>query len=133
MKKLFLSLAVALGISAASFAQTAAPVAVKTAPPVAAKQAAPKKNKATPAAKPAPASPAITKVKADGTPDMRYKENKQAKTAAPGPKKADGTPDYPNATLLNSVTLRSASIDFKYSATDLPLSFTKGCASKYFL
>jgi hypothetical protein len=93
MKKLFLSLAVALGISAASFAQTAAPVAVKTAPPVAAKQTAPKKIKATPTAKPAPASPAIAKVKADGTPDMRYKENKQAKTAAPGPKKADGTPD----------------------------------------
>lgn len=33
-----------------------------------------------------------TKVKTDGTPDMRYKENKVAKTAA-GPKKADGTAD----------------------------------------
>ncbi len=93
MKKLLFSLAIALGVSAASFAQTAAPVAVKTAPPVAAKQTTPKKIKVTPAAKPAPASPAIAKVKADGTPDMRYKENKQAKTVAPGPKKADGTPD----------------------------------------
>lgn len=32
-----------------------------------------------------------TKTKKDGTPDMRYKENKAA--TAPGPKKKDGTPD----------------------------------------
>ncbi len=32
------------------------------------------------------------KLKADGTPDMRYKENK-AKAAAQGPKKKDGTLD----------------------------------------
>ena len=32
------------------------------------------------------------KKKADGTPDMRYKEN-QEKAKAEGPKKADGTPD----------------------------------------
>lgn len=32
------------------------------------------------------------KKKADGTPDMRYKEN-QGKAKAEGPKKADGTPD----------------------------------------
>jgi len=31
-------------------------------------------------------------MKADGTPDMRYKENKMTKTTA-GPMKADGTPD----------------------------------------
>jgi hypothetical protein len=32
-----------------------------------------------------------TKMKADGTPDMRYKSNKTMKTT--GPMKADGTPD----------------------------------------
>lgn len=39
-----------------------------------------------------PAKPAVAKVKADGTPDMRFKENKEAAKAT-GPKKADGTPD----------------------------------------
>lgn len=35
-----------------------------------------------------------TKVKKDGTPDMRYKENKEAVKAKPaGPMKKDGTPD----------------------------------------
>jgi len=38
---------------------------------------------------------AAPKMKKDGTPDMRYKENKETKqTAAPaGPTKKDGTPD----------------------------------------
>ena len=32
--------------------------------------------------------------KSDGTPDMRYKTNKEKfKAEAPGPRKADGTPD----------------------------------------
>ena len=32
--------------------------------------------------------------KSDGTPDMRYKANKEKfKAEAPGPRKADGTPD----------------------------------------
>jgi hypothetical protein len=35
-----------------------------------------------------------TKVKKDGTPDMRYKENKESVKPAPaGPAKKDGTPD----------------------------------------
>ena len=34
-----------------------------------------------------------TKMKKDGTPDMRYKENKDAARKAEGPKKKDGTPD----------------------------------------
>ncbi len=35
-----------------------------------------------------------THLKADGTPDMRYKENKEAAKPAPaGPLKKDGTPD----------------------------------------
>lgn len=40
-------------------------------------------------------STSATKVKADGTPDMRYKENKEAakKTNTTTHKKADGTPD----------------------------------------
>ena len=33
-----------------------------------------------------------TRMKADGTPDLRYKENKMTKTTT-GPKKADGTAD----------------------------------------
>ncbi len=43
--------------------------------------------------KPAAQQPQATNSpkKKDGTPDMRYKQNKQAKQA--GPKKADGTPD----------------------------------------
>jgi hypothetical protein len=33
-------------------------------------------------------------MKKDGTPDMRYKENKTTKTTTPaGPTKKDGTPD----------------------------------------
>ena len=44
-------------------------------------------KKAAPAAKPA-AGP----LKKDGTPDMRYKENKEAAKPA-GPLKKDGTPD----------------------------------------
>ena len=42
-----------------------------------------------PQAKPAPG----TKLKKDGTPDMRYKENKAAAKPAAGPMKKDGTPD----------------------------------------
>lgn len=34
-----------------------------------------------------------TKLKADGTPDMRYTENKKAKVVVAGPKKKDGTAD----------------------------------------
>jgi hypothetical protein len=32
-------------------------------------------------------------MKADGTPDMRYKQSKMTKTTSTGPMKADGTPD----------------------------------------
>ncbi|UYQ91801.1 hypothetical protein MKQ68_17075 [Chitinophaga horti] len=41
--------------------------------------------------KAAKAKPATEHVKKDGTPDKRYKENKEAKSE--GPKKKDGTPD----------------------------------------
>lgn len=60
-------------------------------------QDAAKKQK--PAAKKTEAAPAAdksadkgAKMKKDGTPDKRYKENKEAKPAA-GPMKKDGTPD----------------------------------------
>ncbi|GAB3584732.1 hypothetical protein GCM10027345_32140 [Hymenobacter daeguensis] len=46
-----------------------------------------------------------THVKADGTADMRYKENKTTKTT--GPMKADGTPDMrykANKTTVKSTT-----------------------------
>jgi hypothetical protein len=50
-------------------------------------------SQATPAA--AAGTPAV-KLKKDGTPDMRHKENKEAakaKVAPAGPTKKDGTPD----------------------------------------
>ena len=53
-------------------------------------------KKAIPAAKPASiAAPAAIsgKTKADGTPDMRYKENKGKAAPVTGPTKKDGTPD----------------------------------------
>lgn len=59
-----------------------------------AKAAGAKVEKAAPAAKAAaaPAAKAAAPTKKDGTPDMRYKENKE--TAKPaGPTKKDGTPD----------------------------------------
>jgi hypothetical protein len=47
-----------------------------------------------------------TKMKADGTPDMRYSENKTASTkTVTGPKKADGTADMRYKT--NKTTTKS--------------------------
>jgi hypothetical protein len=51
---------------------------------------APKKE--APAAADKPAADKGGKMKKDGTPDKRFKENKEAKPAA-GPTKKDGTPD----------------------------------------
>lgn len=68
MKK-FLTLAMAAFIFLAAFAQTKpAEKATKTA------------------------TKEVTKTKKDGTPDMRYKENKE-KEKPKGPTKKDGTPD----------------------------------------
>ena len=87
MKKIILALTavvclVTFAISQDKKAKAATP-AVKATPAA----------KATPAVAAKPAAPAA-KTKADGTPDMRYKENK-GKAAAPaaGPLKKDGTPD----------------------------------------
>ena len=82
MKRLLTLVAIALFGFSTTFAQKAkhnlkkAPAETK-----AAAQTAPKKRKAT------------SKLKADGTPDMRYKANKAAKANPAGPKKKDGTAD----------------------------------------
>ncbi|MBI2284573.1 MAG: hypothetical protein HYU71_12745 [Bacteroidetes bacterium] len=83
MKKLLIIIAAVLCFSTASFAQ--------------AKPSSEKAKAATSKTTPADTKKASTAapVKKDGTPDMRYKANKEAaKTAAPaGPLKKDGTPD----------------------------------------
>ncbi len=78
MKKLFLSVLILIGLTTFSQAQ------IKTT----------EKVKPAPVSKTAPAAKAtIGPKKADGTPDMRYAENKGKAAATTGPKKADGTPD----------------------------------------
>ncbi|RFM25683.1 hypothetical protein [Deminuibacter soli] len=72
MKKLLLAVIASCLLTVANFAQTTAP----------------KKDKA--------ATAQTAKTKKDGTPDMRYKENKDASKAAAkpaGPTKKDGTAD----------------------------------------
>ena len=83
MKKLLLSLTLVAGLFTASFAQTTPATPVK------------KEAKATKpaAASTAPAKTATTApVKKDGTPDMRYKANKETAVPVTHAKK-DGTPD----------------------------------------
>lgn len=100
MKKLLLALSIMLGFTAVVSAQsatkktTATPAAVK---PVAApaKVVTMQKTETKPVAVKAatPSATAAKPVKADGTPDMRFKENQKAAKPVAGPKKADGTPD----------------------------------------
>ncbi len=87
MKKIFLAFTAMICLATASFAQDKK--ADKAKAPAAAKKT---EATATPAAKPAAAPAATGKLKADGTPDKRFKENKAAAPAA-GPLKKDGTPD----------------------------------------
>lgn len=103
MKRLLLASCLMLGFTAFVTAQT--PVAKAKAPATAKtvkKDNAPAASatvatKPAPAAKPTAATSAKSTpskpIKADGTPDMRYKENKEAAKPVTGPKKADGTPD----------------------------------------
>ncbi len=100
MKKLLLAFTMMLGFAVATSAQTAVkkvdakPVAVKPVAAPAKVVAMDKAKPSTAATKTAPAANSAKGVKADGTPDMRFKENKAAKsTPVTGPKKADGTPD----------------------------------------
>jgi len=85
MRKLICILAAFVVMHTVSFAQDK--TATKAAPKAKTTQVAPAKT-ATPTA------PA-TKLKKDGTPDMRTKANKAAATTKPaaGPMKKDGTPD----------------------------------------
>ncbi len=69
MKKMLLALSFLMTMSLSSFAQQST------------KNKQPQKEK-------------VSKSKADGTPDLRFKENKEKKEVkAKGPLKADGTPD----------------------------------------
>ena len=81
MKKLVLIVNLLLAFAGFTFAQ--APAATK-----------PKATKAATTTKPAAATtPAAGPKKADGTPDMRYKANKDAAKTPPQHLKKDGTPD----------------------------------------
>jgi len=83
MKRFVLIVNLLLAFAGFSFAQ--APAATTVKKPKATKTAA-----ATPAAS---ATPAAGPKKADGTPDMRYKANKDAAKTPPQHLKKDGTPD----------------------------------------
>ena len=104
MKKLLfascLMLAMALTTTAQTPATKAAPVKqapIKAVPPpakvVKMEKAPATATTAKPVAKAKPATVTGTPVKADGSPDMRYKQNKGAAAPVAGPKKADGTAD----------------------------------------
>ncbi|HXO75219.1 MAG TPA: hypothetical protein VN824_08300 [Puia sp.] len=83
MKRIVLIVNLLLAFAGFSFAQ--APAATTAKKPKATKTAT-----ATPAAS---ATPAAGPKKADGTPDMRYKANKDAAKTPPQHLKKDGTPD----------------------------------------
>ncbi len=94
MKKLLIATCMMLGFAAVASAQEKAKTPV-TKPTT--KMTAVKPATTTPPAKvvkmekPATATTAKSPTKADGTPDMRFKANKNAPVK--GPTKADGTPD----------------------------------------
>ena len=88
MKKLLTAMSLVLGLGLATAQQTAPATASKTAPAMASKtaQQAPKTVKATEAKMATKSTSAEgMKMKKDGTPDKRYKANKNLKK--------DGTPD----------------------------------------
>jgi len=102
MKKIVLIASMLFAFAGISFAQTtpATPPAKKaktakapktTGPATSAAPAPTAKPATTSAPKPAPAAAGPTKK--DGTPDMRYKANKDAAKTPPVHLKADGTPD----------------------------------------
>lgn len=101
MKKLLSLIAIAILYTSTTFAQKTAPAKVTAQVAVKKAQPGPVKTKAiatTPAKKEVKKSTASTKatdakLKADGTPDMRYKDNKAKQAAVAGPKKKDGTAD----------------------------------------
>ena len=82
MKRIVLIVNLLLAFAGFSFAQTPAATTAKK----------PKATKAATTTTPA-ATPAAGPKKADGTPDMRYKANKDAAKTPPQHLKKDGTPD----------------------------------------
>jgi hypothetical protein len=92
MKRLLFGLFVVIGFSTTGFAQS---VTVTSTDKVTKKQNVAANNKTAPVKKESstkPATSATMAVKKDGTLDMRYKENKDAKKNKPHLKK-DGSPD----------------------------------------
>ncbi|HEY4287352.1 MAG TPA: hypothetical protein VGN00_09670 [Puia sp.] len=84
MKRIVLIVNLLLAFAGFTFAQTPAATTAKKA----------KATKAATTTKPATAAtPAAGPKKADGTPDMRYKANKDAAKTPPQHLKKDGTPD----------------------------------------
>ncbi len=77
MKKILLVLSLLMGLTTLSFSQTQKAEKAKT-------------SAVKPAAK---TKPAAAPTKKDGTPDMRYKANKEKAKPVTGPTKKDGTPD----------------------------------------
>ena len=99
MKKFLLSLMFAAGFAGIANAQAKPAVAAKSKTEVKTVAKMPSAN-ASPVAKAAVTKTEVkvkpngkVKMKADGTPDMRYSANKMAAPAAAGPKKKDGTAD----------------------------------------
>lgn len=90
MKKLLIAICMMVGFMGVASAQTTAPAPSTTTTTTTTKSKPAKVVKMNKTTKPVAASG----LKADGTPDMRLKENK-AKAAAPvtGPTKKDGTAD----------------------------------------
>lgn len=86
MKKLLTLAAIALFGFSTTFAQTATTVKQAPKKAVTATKTETKKVEKK-------VSTTSAKLKADGTPDMRYKENKETKKVVAGPKKKDGTAD----------------------------------------
>ena len=89
MKKLFFTTIVMLGI--AGFVNAQKTTNAKTVKPVTTTPAVKPVTATTPVVKPVATSK--TPLKADGTPDKRFKENKTTTPKTTGPLKADGTPD----------------------------------------
>jgi hypothetical protein len=89
MKKIIIITSLLLAFAGISFAQTTPATTAKK--PKTAKTATTKPATTATTAKPATAAAGPTKK--DGTPDMRYKANKDAAKTPPAHLKADGTPD----------------------------------------
>ena len=83
MKRIVLIVNLLLAFAGFTFAQTPAATTAKK----------PKATKAATTTPAAAATPAAGPKKADGTPDMRYKANKDAAKTPPQHLKKDGTPD----------------------------------------